>query len=61
MWRSVQDPFCKKELVKNIGGAGACGGKKKSGDAAPSEGEQIDSWQYYEKMSFLQPYLYVRE
>ena len=61
MWRSVRDPFRKKELAKNIGGPGACGGKKKSGDAAPSEAEQIDSWQYYEKMSFLQPYLYVRE
>ena len=61
MWRSVRDPFRKKELAKNIGGAGASGGKKKSGDAAPSEQEQIDSWQYYDKMSFLRPYIYVRE
>ena len=61
MWWSLRDPFCKKELAKNIGGPGACVGKKKSGDAAPSEAEQIDSWQYYEKMSFLWPYLYVRE
>ena len=57
----MRDPFRKKELAKNIGGPGACGGKKKSGDAAPSEQEQIDSWQYYNKMSFLRPYIYVRE
>ena len=39
----MRDPFRKKELAKNIGGQGACGGKKKSGDAALSEQEQIDS------------------
>ena len=60
MWRSVRDPFRKKELAKTIGGAGA-GGKKKSGDAGPTAQEQADSWQYYDKMSFLRPYLYFRE
>ena len=59
MWRSVRDPYRKKELNKNVGGTAT--GKKKSGDAGATVAQQADSWQYYEKMSFLQPFLYIRE
>ena len=59
MWRSVRDPYRKKKLAKIVGGEAT--GRKKSRDAGATIAQQADSWQYYQKMSFLRPFLYIRE
>ena len=57
LWQSLRNPFRKLEMTR-CGGAGA---DKKSGSAGMTLSEKISTWAYYDKMSFLQPYIYSKE
>ena len=54
-------PIQEKELDRVCVGAGMSSGSKKSGSTGLSLAEFSSSWAYYEKMSFLKPYLYIIE
>ena len=54
LWQSLRDPFRKLEMTR----CGGAGGDKKSGSAGMTLSEKISTWAYYDKMSFLRPYIY---
>ena len=56
LWQSLRDPFRKLEMTRC---GGACGDKK-SGSAGMTLSEKISTWAYYDKMSFLRPYIFKR-
>ena len=60
-WRAVRDPFRKIEMQKTLGGPAAGGDSKKSGSGGASIEDKVTSWRYYDKMSFMKPFLYTNE
>ena len=60
-WQNLRDPYRKKELDRVLGGPGTSGASKKSGAAGLTPAEMSAAWAYYEKMSFLKPFLYIKE
>lgn len=61
LWQSLRDPYRKKELDRVQGGPATSGASKKSGSGGMSQAEMASAWAYYDKMSFLRPYLYIKE
>ena len=57
LWQSLRDPFRKLEMTR----CGGAGGDKKSGSAGMTLSGKISTWAYYDKMSFLRPYIYSKE
>ena len=63
-WRNLRDPYRKKVLnppqpkpAKKTTG----GGKKKSGSKGETKEKQAKIWRFQERMSFLKPYIYVKQ
>ena len=57
LWQSLRDPFRKLEMTRGSG----CGGDKRSGSDGMTIAEKVSTWAYYDKMSFLRPYIYSKE
>ena len=61
MWQNLRDPYCKMELARNVGGPATSETSKKSGSGGVSVAEKASSWAFYDKMSFLKPYIYAKQ
>ena len=57
LWQLLRDPFQKLEMTR----CGGAGGDKKFSSAGMTLSEKISTWAYYDKMSFLRPYIYSKE
>ena len=57
MWASLRDPYRKLENTR----CGGASGDKRSGPTGMTLAEKVSTWAYYEKMSFLRPYIYSKE
>ena len=61
MWQNLRDPYPKMELARNVGGPATSETSKKSGTGSVSVAEKASSWAFYDKMSFLKPYIYAKQ
>ena len=61
LWASLRDPFRKLEMTRTVGGAATSDESKKSGARGMSVQDKATSWAYYDKMSFLRPYIYTKQ
>ena len=48
------------ELTRTVGGPATSDESKKSGAGGMTVQEKASSWVYYDKMSFLKPYIYSK-
>ena len=58
MWQNLRDPFRKMEMQRIVCGSG---GDKRSGAEGQTIEEKASSWAYYDKMSFMKPYIYAKQ
>ena len=49
------------ELARTIDGSAASDASRKSGSGDMSVAHKTSSWVYYDKMSFLKPYIYAKK
>ena len=59
MWQNLRDPFRKMEMQRIV--CGGSGGQKKSGAEGQTLAEKASNWAYYDKMSFMKPYIYAKQ